>query len=369
MRRQFLVWLPLLMLFSGGCATGGPELSSPLPEGHPRVYLAGYVDTPITIDGDLDDPAWRRASWTEDFIDIEGPTKPRPTWRTRAKMCWDNNYLYVAADMEEPHLWGTLTDRDAIIYRDNDFEIFIDPDGDRADYDEYEINVLGTEMDLRMTRPYRDGGTYDLSWDFEGVRSAVGVDGTINDPSDHDEGWVVEVAIPWSSMADTAVVQCPPRAGDTWWINFSRVQWPVEIVYRGRPGGQYVKPEGAKEDNWVWTQQDAIDMHRPEYWGLVQFGSEQPGQGVFVTPDDTIVRAQLRAIKAADETFATRHNRPPQAMGDLDGLWTPNPALPAPTFESGPDGRVIVQHDGSRRWVIDNTGRIQAFWSHGGDNW
>lgn len=245
----------IVNLLLGGCETITP-----------RQYTAMHVATPPTIDGRLGEAAWETAAWTEDFIDIEGPCMKQPAFRTRAKMCWDDTHLYVAADMEEPHLWGILTDRDAIIYRDNDFEIFIDPDGDRLHYNEYEINVLGTEMDLRMDRPYRDGGNYDLRWDFAGVRSAVSVGGTINDPSDRDIGWTVEIAVPWSSMADTAGTACPPNPGDSWRINFSRVQWPLQIA-----NGMYVKPEGATEDNWVWSPQDAIDMHRPEYWGFVRF--------------------------------------------------------------------------------------------------
>lgn len=333
----------------------GPKHSSPLPEDHPRVYVAGHCMRPIVLDGVLDDPGWAKAPWTEDFIDIEGSHMPAPAWRTRAKMCWDDDYFYVAAEMEEPHLWGTLTSRDAIIYRDHDFEIFIDPDGDRAEYDEYEINVLGTEMDLRMSRPYRDGGNYDLTWDFVGVRSAVGVVGTINDPSDEDIGWNVEVAIPWASMADTAGVACPPNGGDTWWVNFSRVQWPLIIQ-----DGTYKKPEGAKEDNWVWSPQYAIDMHRPEYWGLVQFSPESPGHDVFMTPSDVHARAQLRKLKAAMEAYASTHGRPASSLADLQGLWAPDPALPSPQFKSGPNGRVVVQQENGREWIIDHTGRIHA---------
>ena len=249
------VWIFVGLLVLGGCSAPSP-----------RTYSAPHIASPPVIDGRLRDTAWSTAPWTEAFIDIEGPEKKHPAYRTRAKMCWDDTNLYVAADMEEPHLWGTLTERDAIIYRDNDFEIFIDPDGDRAEYNEYEINVLGTEMDLRMDRPYRDGGNYDLRWDFEGVRSAVSVAGTINDPSNRDIGWTVEVAIPWSSMADTAHTACPPQPGDVWRINFSRVQWPLEIMK-----GRYIKPKDATEDNWVWSPQYEIDMHRPEYWGFVRF--------------------------------------------------------------------------------------------------
>ena len=66
----------------------------------------------------------------------------------------DADHLYLAARLEEPHLWATLTDRDAILYREHDFELFIDPDGDALAYYELEINALGTEFDLFLDRPY-----------------------------------------------------------------------------------------------------------------------------------------------------------------------------------------------------------------------
>jgi len=65
-------------------------------------------------------------------VDIRGEDHPDPTWTTRARILWDATHLYVGAWLEEPHLWGTLTDRDAIIYHDHDFEVFLDPDGDAS---------------------------------------------------------------------------------------------------------------------------------------------------------------------------------------------------------------------------------------------
>ncbi len=341
-----------------GCATVGPSTDRPLPTDHPRIYTADHVTQPPDIDGRLDDAAWTSAPWTAAFIDIEGDSKPVPRFETRAKMCWDDEYFYVAAEMEEPHLWGTLTDRDAIIYYDNDFEIFIDPDGDRCRYNEYEINVLGTEMDLRMSSPYRCGGNYDLTWDFEGVRSAVGVHGTINDPSDHDEQWVVEVAIPWSSMADTAVVACPPRARDTWWVNFSRVQWQADTDQ-----GHYQKVEGLREDNWVWSPQGAIDMHRPEYWGLVQFVATDHGVEGFHVPEDMEARAQMRRLIDAAERYQATHDTNPRALSDLPLKHALDDALPSPVITSINDRTVIVQpyatDHGRRQLVYDEVGCLQ----------
>ena len=75
----------------------------------PRHYICGRAREPIQIDGKLDDPAWHSAAWTEDFVDIEGAHRPRPRFRTRAKMLWDDDYLYVYAELQEPHVWGTIT--------------------------------------------------------------------------------------------------------------------------------------------------------------------------------------------------------------------------------------------------------------------
>ena len=59
-----------------------------------------------------------------------------------------------------------MTERDSVIFRDNDFEVFIDPDGDTHAYYELEINALGTVWDLLLLKPYRDGGPAINGWDI-----------------------------------------------------------------------------------------------------------------------------------------------------------------------------------------------------------
>jgi hypothetical protein len=181
-------------------------------------------------------------------------------------MLWDDDALYIGARLEEPHVWATIEEHDAVIYQDNDFEVFLDPSGRGHHYVELEVNPFNTTWDLLLTHPYRSGGMPISGWEFEGLRTAVHVDGTLNDPSDVDGGWNVEIAIPWRSLRDVAGVECPPRDGDRWRINFSRVEWRHEIVE-----GSYRKTPNFPEYNWVWSPQFAIDMHRPERWGILQF--------------------------------------------------------------------------------------------------
>lgn len=229
----------------------------------PKHYECRY-GTPELL-GDISHPAWASADWTDDFVDIEGDLKPRPPFRTRAKMLWDEQCFYVAAELEEPHLWATLTEHDSVIFQDHDFEVFIDPDGDTLRYFEFEVNALGTTWDLYLAKPYRDSGSADNSWESN-ARVAVSLRGTLNDPRDTDEGWSVEIAFPWECFAENAGMPCPPNPNDTWRVNFSRVNWHLDIVE-----GRYVKRPNTPEENWVWSPQGVIDMHQPEQWGFVHF--------------------------------------------------------------------------------------------------
>jgi hypothetical protein len=227
---------------------------------HGRQYPARYTcrraTSAIRIDGRLDDPAWTKAAWTPAFVDIEGVARPKPRFRTRAKLLWDDEYLYVAAELEEPDVRATLTEHDSVIFHDNDFEVFLNPTGDGRNYFEFEINALNTGWDLFLNKPYREGGKADNSWEIPGLRTAVAIDGTLNRSDDRDRGWTVEMAFPWTAFASRAKVS-RPRPGETWRVNFSRVEW------RQVPG--------SKEDNWVWSPQGLINMHVPDRWGYVRF--------------------------------------------------------------------------------------------------
>ena len=227
----------------------------------PEKYSIQYIGKAIVIDGEVNETQWENTNWSDPFVDIEGFKKPLPHYQTRIKMLWDKYYLYIAAEIEEPHLWATLTERDAIIYRDNDFEVFIDPDGDGLNYYELEINAFGTVFDLFLEKPYSKKGKANISWNFEGLKSAVSLQGSLNNPVDIDTSWTVEIAIPWKSFSANDGI--PPENGDQWRINFSRVQWDLEIE-------TYVKVN-KPEHNWVWSPQGKVNMHIPEKWGLVKF--------------------------------------------------------------------------------------------------
>lgn len=242
----------------------------------PKQYTANFAATAPVVDGDLSDQVWAKVPWTENFTDIEGDKQPAPYYHTRLKMVWDKDYLYVAAEVKDPHVWANVKNHDEVIFQDNDFEIFIDPDNDAQQYFEIEVNAINTVWDLFLAKAYRNGGDGLTSWEEKGLRSAVKVQGTVNDPSDKDKGWTVEMAIPYAAL-NIGGRGKGPEDGSFWRINFSRVQWGTTVV-----DGKYVKnkDEAGKdlpEHNWVWSPQGLINMHYPERWGYLKFSSDAVG--------------------------------------------------------------------------------------------
>ncbi|MEZ5978042.1 MAG: carbohydrate-binding family 9-like protein [Planctomycetota bacterium] len=235
-----------------------------------RTYRCRRTPRRLAIDGDLTKPEWATAPWTDLFVDIEGDLRPAPRFATRAKLLWDDERLYVGAELEEPDLWATLTERDSVIFHDNDFEVFLDPSCEGRGYYELEINALGTVWDLVLREPYRAGGQADSVWRIEGLETAVRLDGTLTDPSDRDRGWTVEIAMPFAAFDVHAEMRGErpraPRPGERWGLDFSRVQWDLEVE-----DGRYRKIEGRKEHNWVWSPMGLIDMHLPLRWGSLVF--------------------------------------------------------------------------------------------------
>lgn len=232
----------------------------------PLTYLCLRATGPITVDGNLNEAAWRKAPWTRDFVDIVGEAGPKPRFRTRAKLLWDDKALYIGAELEEPQLQASLTEHDSVIFHDNDFEVFLDPDGDGLNYTELELNALNTTWDLLLPKAYRLGGQPHNEWELKGLQTAVRLDGKLNDPKVKSKGWTVEIAIPWTALAPTVIGPCPPHPGDKWRMNFSRVEWHFDDV-----DGKLVKRAGVAEDNWVWSPMGVVDMHIPEQWGFLEF--------------------------------------------------------------------------------------------------
>ena len=259
----------------------------------PRSYVCCRTSQPVNVDGVLNEAAWQQAPWTAPFEDISGKGYATPKYQTRAKMLWDDNYLYIAAVLEEPNVTGTLTQHDAIIYHDNDFEMFLDPDDDTQSYFEIEMNSLNTLFELMLNKPYRDGGNFFDQWDCPGIKTAVHIDGTLNDSTDKDKSWTVEVAIPYKAVRTS--FDNPLKAGRCWRINFSRVEW---------------LKKGGPEENWVWSATGKINMHMPERWGYLYLSDKEAGTGtdeVHYPHDMNLYKLMWAMYYAQSDAYEKQH--------------------------------------------------------------
>ncbi|MFI1772048.1 carbohydrate-binding family 9-like protein [Thalassobellus citreus] len=281
------------------CAQSDKEIT-------PKTFIAYKTLEKIVVDGDASDSSWKNAAWSDPFIDIEGVIKPK--YNTQVKMLWDDTYYYILAKIEEPHVWANLKQRDTIIFYNNDFEVFIDPEGDAKTYYELEINALNTVWDLFINKPYREEGNVVLNdWTLTGLKSAVKINGTINNPNDTDTGWILEMAIPWAAYKTSYFQNNIPK-DDFWRVNFSRVNWQHSVT-----NGKYGRKKDANEKflpeyNWVWSPTGVINMHEPEKWGYVYFSSNKIGtKDTFSIPQDEIVKWKLYDLYRAQKDYYKTH--------------------------------------------------------------
>ena len=259
-------------------------------------YTARKIDISIAIDGNIKKDIWKNATWSKRFVDMV--TGSPGMYNTQTAILWNDTHLYIAFEAEEPQVEAELTERDSIIFIENDLEVFIDG-GDC--YYELEVNAANTiyevffiwkdaytkgskfdipQFDVHQNQAYTFGGDYDRSgksfwkgthprgirwaftnYDLPDLETAVQVDGLINDASHIDKGWSLEIAIPWSSLKLLANGRTlPPTDGDIWKMFLGRFQ---KLMI----GGKEVQPHPAM----VLNSHGIYDTHLPEKWSRVMF--------------------------------------------------------------------------------------------------
>lgn len=260
----------------------------PVPQSEVKSHTARRAATAIKVDGQLDEADWKNAEWSPRFTDIL--TGAPVIHDTRAAVLWDDDYLYVAYRVEEPLVHAKFTKHNDPIWQDNDVEFFIaGPDA----YYEFEINGHNTAYEVYFawtntlqssgllnhpefkdaklvpfngvgfTNHPRGGRVGNFDAALPGLKKAVHIDGTLNDDTDRDRGWTVELAFPWQSLKWLATDgrALPPKHGDGWRMDFSRFN-----SYKEAPPAQ-------DSGGWFWTRHGVWDSHIPECFLRVSFST------------------------------------------------------------------------------------------------
>jgi hypothetical protein len=209
-------------------------------------YVVHRVQGTVEVDGILAEAAWNRAAEAGPLVrSLDG----RPAGAsTTVRMLWDDQFLYVAFQCEDPNVGGAFFKDDEPLYTSNVVEIFLNPSGDLRHYAEIELAPTNALFDASFTGP-REG--MQLSWS-SGAKHAVHVDGTLNNPSDIDRGWTAELAIPFAGLPGAP----HPKRGDAWRFN----------VYRLRQG------PGQPDEGQALSPPLRPDFHAVDRFATLRFG-------------------------------------------------------------------------------------------------
>ncbi len=202
----------LAALFAGSVTTEQP---APAGEGGlPPVVRSAECRRAagrITLDGVLDEAAWKEAPVLSAFAVYWQKRKAKSA--TKARLLWDDERLYFAAEMEDADLYADVKEHNGMCWLNDVFELFFKPSADRLTYYEFQVSALNTQLEMLL--PSRGAGGYPRfgKGGRLGIASQVKLRGTLNKWQDRDDGWAVEGAIPWTAFQATGG---RPKVGAVW---------------------------------------------------------------------------------------------------------------------------------------------------------
>ena len=219
-------------------------------------YRVRRASGPITIDGVLSEPAWEAA---EAIRLTDNLTGEKARQATAVRLLWDDDYLYVAFDCEDSDAWSTYTEHDDPLYNEEVVEIFIDPSGLLRVYFELQVSPRNVGFDSLILN---DGGRSGegrgpnfqgvTMWTCHGMKHAVVVNGDPTRRDTNDDGWTVELAVPFSQLISAPHI--PPAEGDAWRANIYRID-------HARDASEFT----------AWSPTRMHDFHITEAFGRLVF--------------------------------------------------------------------------------------------------
>jgi hypothetical protein len=236
-------WLwALLVPLASPTTAQEPALSTP-------VATVTPIESEITIDGVLDEPAWTAAPAIGDLVQRQPLPGLPPTERTRVTLLRDKDNLYigiVAYDSEPRQIIGTQMERDAGLGSDDRIEILLDTFRDQRSAFYFATNPAGAFVDGLTFGDAQLNTEWDSIWRVRTRRTA--------------EGWVAEFAIPFRSLTF-------PAGSDMWGFNVSR-----SILRK------------LEDDRWSAARLDTRFLQVSEAGRITNLGSPTQGKGVDFRP-------------------------------------------------------------------------------------
>ncbi len=219
-----------------------------------EVYRCHFVDQDIEIGRNFDAPVWANAEPVPFYLPI---TLDEPVSKTEAGLLWSKSHLYVCFKAYDRDVFARHTKRDSTTCNDDVLELFFKPLAGKETYYNFEINALNTVYDACNLRQGAAGGHERWRmWDCKGLKSDVYIKGTINDPTDEDEYWMLQMGVPFNEL-DLGGKPCP-EPGDQWKFHLSRYDYSLYL-----PGNGQELSSSAKLSK--------VDFHYLDDWGTLEF--------------------------------------------------------------------------------------------------
>lgn len=227
---------------------GAKRQAKRLDKDLPR-YEVNTTKEKISVDGKLSEKAWAKAAVLTLLFPWEKQTGVKQ--KTTVRLLRDSTYLYVAYDCEDEDITATHINRDDPTYKDDCVEFFIRPQENSRQYFGLEMNARGVLYDYFFDFPKQHDKTPDLA----GVQLQTHLRGTLNQ-DDRDQGWSLEVAIPWQSLQPLAP-PTPPQKNNQWFVQFNR--WDG------------TEAKGRRLSMWCSSGLANPSPHNPERFGRLIF--------------------------------------------------------------------------------------------------
>lgn len=215
-------------------------------------YVATRCDEGIIVDGVLEETAWKNAEALTLKRNKTGEAVENETIMTWTKTCHDGQNLYIAFSCNDPDIWSNYTKRDEHLWKHEVVEVFIDTDDDPNTYVEIEVSPRNILFDSYIVVPTSIDVEETARFDLPGIKTAVQVDGTLNNRDDVDKKWTVEIAIPFKDLVEN--VDDMDLENTEWKINYYRINKDRD----GDTGG------------YAWSP-TYLNFHVPSKFGILKF--------------------------------------------------------------------------------------------------
>jgi hypothetical protein len=191
-----------------------------------EIYIAERVKEEIIVDGNITEEEWGKIPAIKKFY-RPGDLNKKVNSNTIVWIKYNDNYLYIAGKMEDKDINANVKDHDGPVWNDDVFEVFIKPKFKSPSYYEINFNPLEVYYDAfyPRTRIYHYVKDYSPE-----IKVKTKINGTINNYKDIDNGWEIEIAIPFNAFSDTTK---PPKKGDIWYFAICRYDYSFYLPYRG----------------------------------------------------------------------------------------------------------------------------------------